>query len=66
MCIEYHGVQHFKSILFFGGEVSLIRNKKVDQIKSEFCSKNEINLIRISYIDRLKINIILDEVFKKL
>jgi hypothetical protein len=66
MCIEYDGVQHFKSVLFFGGEVSLIRNKKVDQIKSEFCSKNEINLIRISYIDRLKINIILDEVFKKL
>lgn len=64
ICIEYDGVQHFKSIDFFGGDVSLIRNKKVDQIKSEFCSKNKILLLRIKYEDRSKINLILDEVLK--
>lgn len=66
ICIEYDGVQHFEPIGFFGGDFSLLRNKKVDLIKSDFCKNQGIKLIRISYKDKLKINDILDEIFKKL
>jgi len=66
ICIEYDGIQHFEPISFFGGDFSLIRNKKIDLIKSTFCSKHDIRLIRINYKDKLKINDILDEFFKKI
>lgn len=51
LCIEYDGMQHFKSIPFFGGDYSLCETKKRDEIKNEFCKKNNIYLLRIPYYE---------------
>lgn len=66
ICIEYDGIQHFESIPFFGGDISLNRNRLVDDIKSNYCNENGIKLYRIEYKDKEKINIILDEIFKEI
>lgn len=48
-CIEYDGEQHFKPKQFFGGEEGFLRRQLLDKIKTEFCKKNGIKLIRIPY-----------------
>jgi hypothetical protein len=58
-CIEYDGEQHFRAISIFGGEESLIKQKKLDSIKNYFCKNNNIILIRIPYYEKDKINEIL-------
>lgn len=47
--IEYDGIQHFKAQEHLGGEEELVRVQKRDNIKNEYCKKNNINLIRIPY-----------------
>jgi len=49
LCIEYDGEQHFRSSSFLGGNESLALIKKRDKIKTDFCKKNKINLLRIKY-----------------
>ena len=51
--IEFDGIQHFKPIDFFGGEESYLRNVKTDKIKNDWCSSNNIQMIRISDIDTI-------------
>lgn len=48
-CIEYDGQQHFSSNDFFGGDKAFEETKYRDSIKNEYCKKENINLIRISY-----------------
>ena len=66
MCIEYDGIQHFVAIDYFGGQKSLEYNQKIDKMKSEFCVKKGIKLVRIKYMEIKKIKEILDEVFRLL
>jgi len=47
--IEYDGRQHFKAIDFFGGEKEFEIRKKRDNIKTNYCLNNNINLIRVPY-----------------
>jgi Zn finger protein HypA/HybF involved in hydrogenase expression len=49
LCIEYDGIQHFKSISTFGGDKVFKENKIRDQIKNKFCKTNKIKLLRIPY-----------------
>ena len=49
MCIEYDGVQHFKSVEYFGGDITLKNTIKRDNIKNVFCSSKGITLLRIPY-----------------
>ena len=49
ICIEYDGLQHFKSIDYFGGQDGLEYIQKHDKIKNQFCEDNRILLLRISY-----------------
>lgn len=51
-CIEFDGLQHFVPLDYFGGTPVFERTKKSDAIKNEFCLRNGIRLIRISYKDR--------------
>ena len=50
-CIEYDGIQHFESIRYFGGKRALNLQKTKDQIKNEYCYKNNIKLIRFKFDD---------------
>lgn len=54
ICLEYDGVQHFEPIGFFGGIKCLDSQQKHDKIKNDFCSNNNINLIRIKYNENIK------------
>ncbi len=47
--IEYDGKQHFKPEW---GESAFIEMKKNDNIKNEYAKQNNINLIRLSYLDK--------------
>jgi very-short-patch-repair endonuclease len=49
MCIEYDGLQHFKPILYFGGQDKFEKTINRDKIKNDYCEKSGIILIRISY-----------------
>jgi hypothetical protein len=65
-CVEYDGVQHFKSIEHFGGEECLKYTIKNDKIKNNFCKENKIRMIRISYTQIGNIEKILSEKLKSL
>jgi len=49
VCLEYDGIQHYDSVEYFGGLYNLKKRKINDNIKNEFCEKNQINLIKIKY-----------------
>jgi hypothetical protein len=49
ICIEFDGIQHFKSIDFFGGDVEYEKTKMRDEIKNIFCKLEGIKLIRLPY-----------------
>ena len=50
LCIEYDGAQHFIEVLNWN---NLDYTKENDEIKNNFCLKNDINLYRISYKDNV-------------
>lgn len=52
--IEYDGIQHFKPVNYFGGLKTFNKIKETDEIKSQFCKDNNINLLRISYKDDIE------------
>lgn len=53
ICIEFDGIQHFKSIEYWGGEEYLKKQKLRDKIKTEYCKDNNIKLIRIRYNENI-------------
>lgn len=55
--IEYDGLQHFKSIEYFGGEEKFLYLQKCDKIKNDYCKKYNIDLIRIPYTQKNNINL---------
>lgn len=57
MClIEYQGKQHYEAIEHFGGEERFQKQKIYDGLKREYCQKNNIKLIEISYLDFNKLS----------
>lgn len=57
--IEYDGKQHFEKNDYWGGECALRIVQHHDRIKNDYCSSNNIHLIRIPYWDFNNINDIL-------
>jgi hypothetical protein len=53
ICIEYDGEQHFKRFHFEKDDIRLEKRQKLDEIKNEYCRKNNIHLIRISYFQNI-------------
>ncbi len=62
ICIEFDGIQHFKPLNHFGKKKFSIKQsidlfkdrKRKDCIKDKYCIENDINLIRISYKDKIE------------
>lgn len=65
ICIEYDGKQHFQINEYFGGEEGYKIIKQNDDIKNNYCLKNNIKLIRIPYYNFNKVSEILDNEIKK-
>lgn len=61
MCIEFDGIQHFKPKSLFGGELGFKDRQNKDNIKTAYCDKNNITLLRIRYDENIinKLNNIL-------
>ena len=57
--IEFDGEQHYRAVDFFGGKDKFKDTQTKDEIKNNYCEKNNIKLIRISYKDENNINNIL-------
>lgn len=56
--IEYQGIQHFRSVEFFGGEEALLQRQELDRRKKELCEENDVTLIEWPYdLEPLKENI---------
>lgn len=51
LCIEFQGIQHFKSINFrhSGNYTDLKAQKRRDFIKKDYCKNNNIKLVEINY-----------------
>ena len=49
--IECQGLQHFKSIEYFGGEERFSKQNERDEIKKKLCEKNKIRLIYYSNLN---------------
>lgn len=67
--IECDGMQHFKSIDYFGGKNGFKLTRKHDNIKNNFCKNNNISIFRIPYIydsfkDKQKIESLVIEFIK--
>ena len=66
ICIEYDGQQHYKPIQFKRmslekAEKQFLKTKECDEIKTNYCSDNNIKLIRIPYWEKKNVEkIILD------
>ena len=66
ICIEYDGQQHFIAKDFFGGKKELNNIQERDSLKNLYCKKNNIKIIRISYLEESKIskNFILNKIIE--
>jgi very-short-patch-repair endonuclease len=49
LAIEYDGEQHLKIGHFMGSEEELKERQRLDNIKTQYCKDNNINLLRIPY-----------------
>jgi len=56
-CIEYDGIQHFYHVPCFGSYKKFCRQQECDKIKNVFCQDNNIELIRISYKQNIKMEL---------
>ena len=54
MCIEFDGIQHFEPIHYFGGKDTFELQKIKDNIKNEYCIKNNIQLVRFRYDNKFE------------
>lgn len=52
ICIEFQGKQHYDPQEYFGGQKTFELVQIRDQIKKEFCKKENINLIEIPYWEK--------------
>jgi hypothetical protein len=59
--IEFQGEQHYRSVSVYGGDESYAERLENDNRKRNYCEKNDIPLIEISYQDIKNIKIILEK-----
>ena len=59
--IEYQGIQHYKPIDHFGGDVQFQKQIHIDNLKRNYCKDNNIKLLEIPYYNFKSIKDILIE-----
>ena len=57
ICIEFDGEQHFKENHYFNKKI-VMKIKKRDNIKTNYCIDNKIKLIRLNSLDNIENKII--------
>jgi ferredoxin-like protein FixX len=66
ICIEYDGIQHYLPVNKFGGQKNLYDTIYRDNLKNEYCIKNNIQLLRIKYTKIKQIENILKKICQTL
>lgn len=51
LCVEFDGEQHFRPVKRFGGEEEFKKLQERDNIKTNYCEKNNIHFLRLTYKD---------------
>jgi hypothetical protein len=64
--IEFDGIQHFKSIEFFGGDVSFEKRRRHDLMKSAYCDYHGKVLLRIASKDYNRVRSIVNKCIEQL
>ena len=59
--IEFDGKQHFEAVEYFGGTENFRKQQERDKQKDEFCTRNNIKVLRIPYTEQNNINKILSD-----
>ena len=54
--IEYQGKQHYNSVNCFGGKIEFDKRIEYDNLKKQYCKRNNIKLVEIPYWDYNKIS----------
>ena len=54
--IEAQGAQHYKAVTKFGGKRGVYRQQYNDNLKKQYCLKNNIRLVTIPYYDENKLS----------
>ena len=49
VALEYHGIQHFRPVEFFGGEDAFQHSQERDERKRRLCAANSVRLIEVAY-----------------
>lgn len=52
IAVEYHGIQHFKPVDFFGGDDSFISNRERDIRKNNLSKENNCKLFYFTYKEK--------------
>ena len=70
LCIEYQGIQHYEPVDFASkgkewADENFVLNQQRDQIKRDYCTANNINLLEIPYWDFDNIETILEKELRK-
>ncbi len=66
LAIEFDGYQHFKAVIFFGGDDNLKKQQINDRNKDKYCLENKIHLLRIHYDDIKELEDEIDKCINKL
>jgi hypothetical protein len=53
-CIEFDGYQHFAPVKYWGGNANLEKTQYRDQVKNDYCTNNNISLLRIKYNENVE------------
>ena len=59
--IEFDGQQHFGEVEVFGGLERFLYTKENDDIKTKYCEKNNLKLVRIPYWEFKNVCDVLDK-----
>lgn len=62
--IEYHGLQHYQPVEFFGGEEAFRKNKERDRQKAKICKENHVMLIYFCYDEEVGRQLIKERIRK--
>lgn len=49
IAIEYNGIQHYKPVHYFGGQIKFEKQQKRDNLVRSYCKKNNIKLVELAY-----------------
>lgn len=58
LAFEYQGQQHYKPIVFFGGEESFKKRLELDNRKKRLCEENNVTLIEWRYDEPITKNVL--------